>query len=105
MTSVITRFFCFLLYLNSNFLLHELDENSDQKNPNFEKSLVCKNGLGGHEELANDAYNRQKGVKFSLNHAQFIYTSSCQLSKCPTTSLFDSTIFNFHARTRFWVVY
>ena len=72
MTSVITRFFCFLLYLNSNFLLHELDENSDQKNPNFEKSLVCKNGLGGHEELANDAYNRQKGVNFSLNHAQFI---------------------------------
>jgi len=75
------------------------------KNQIFEKFHACKNGLGGHVELANDAYNRQKGVKFSLSHAQFIYTSSCQMSKCPATSSFDSLIFNFHARTRFLVVY
>jgi len=66
---------------------------------------VSKSGFGEHEELANDAYNRMKGVNFSSNHAQFIYTSSCQVSKRPATSLFDSTIFNFHARICFWVVY
>ena len=100
---IIYFFFCFLLYQNSSFLLHELDEKSDQKNQNFEKFLACKNGFGEHD--ANDAYNRMKGVNFSSNHAQFIYTSSCQVSKCPATLLFDSTLFNFHARTRFWVVY
>ena len=55
--------------------------------------------------LANDAYNRIKGVNFSSNHTQIIYTSSCPMAKCPGTSLFDNTIFNFHARTHFWVVY
>ena len=90
-------FFCFLLYQNSSFLLHELDEKSDQTNQNFEKFLACKNGFGEHEELANDAYNRMKGVNFASDNAQFIYTSFCEVSKCPASSLFDSTLFNFEA--------
>jgi len=43
--------------------LHELDRKSDQKNQIFEKFVGCKNNWGGGVELANDAYNRQKGVK------------------------------------------
>jgi len=39
----------FFIVPELKFLLHELDEKSDQKNQNFEKFLVCKNGLGGHE--------------------------------------------------------
>jgi len=93
------------LYLCANFLLHELDRKSDQKNQTFEKFLGCKNGLEGHVELANDEYNWQNGVKLSLNKAKFTYKSSCQLSTCPATSSSDSTIFDFQARTRFLVVY
>jgi len=98
-------FFLFLLYQNSNFLLQEIDEKSDQKNQYFEKFLACKNGSGEHEELANDAYHKIKGVNFASNNAQLIYTSLWKVLKCPASSLFNSTLFNFYAWTRFWVVY
>jgi len=98
-------FFLFLLYQNSSFLLKEIHEKSDQKNQYFEKFLACKNGSGEHAELANDAYNKIKGVNFTSNNAQFKYTSLCEVLKCPESLLFNSTFFNFYARTRFWVVY
>jgi len=90
-------FFLFLLYQNSNFLLQEIDEKSDQKNQYFEKFLACKNGSGEHEELANDAYHKIKGVNFASNNAQLIYTSLWKVLKCPASSLFNSTLFNFYA--------
>ena len=93
------------MYQNSSFLLNELDEKSDQKNQNFEKYLACKNGVGEHEELANDAYNMTKGVNFATNNAQFIYTLLYEVSKSSASSLFNGTLFDFHERTRFWVVY
>ena len=70
------------------------------KNQNFEKFLACKNGSGQHKELANDAHYKMNVVNFASNSAQFMYTSFCEVSKCPATSLFNSTLFNFHSRTR-----
>jgi len=93
------------LYQNSSFLLKDIYEKSDQKNQYFEKFLACKNGSGEHAELANDAYDMIKGVNFTSNNAQFIYTLLCEVLKCPESSLFNSTLFDFYARSRFWVVY